>query len=44
MECVIGGACRGNIAVRPSAWVQLDTELYTYLCWLVVSERSRFVN
>ena len=24
-------------------WVQLDMELYTYLCWLVVSEK-RSVN
>ena len=25
-------------------WVQLDMELYTYLCWPVVSEKSRSVN
>ena len=25
-------------------WVQVDMELYTYLYWLVVSEKSRSVN
>ena len=25
-------------------WVQPDMELYTYLCWPVVSKKSRCVN